>query len=142
MISFRWWKQPSNSRDSGDNELDNLIAEIGELTPEQRAAVARGLAMLWNAFLSRFNGLDGYLEAHSADRAAYLQELRSAVERMNQSEKLSSSRYSRAPSLMGVYLESLVRRDSTAAGREFGQAVATLIEQGDKLRAMQTKVGR
>jgi hypothetical protein len=141
MISLRLWKQTPNASDKREVEIRNSIAEIRDFTPEQRAAVARGLAMLWDAFLDRFNGLDGFLEADSADRAAYVQELRSAVERMNQSENLLRSRYSRAPGLMSAYLASLVRRDSTVVGREFGKAVATLIEQGDKLRALQTKVG-
>jgi hypothetical protein len=58
MISLRLRKQKPNAS-GGDLELRNLIAEIGAFTPEQRAATARGLAMLWDACLGRFGGLDG-----------------------------------------------------------------------------------
>ena len=137
MISLRRWKQKPNASEKGPHlELRNLIAEIGDFTPEQRAAVARGLAMLWDACLGRFGGLDGFLEADPVDRAAYLEELRSAVDRMNLNEALLRSRYALAPKLMVLYLELLLRGGGAAVAREFGQAVATLIEQGDKLRAL------
>ena len=67
MISLRRWKQKPNASEKGHLELRNLIAEIGDFTPEQRAAVARGLAMLWDACLGRFGGLDGFLEADPVD---------------------------------------------------------------------------
>ena len=135
MISLRLWKQKPNAS-GGDLELGNLIAEIGAFTPEQRAAAARGLAMLWDACLGRFGGLDGFLEADPVDRAAYLEDLRSAADRMKLNEALLRSRYALAPKLMVLYLESLLRGGGAAVAREFGQAVATLIEQGDKLRAL------
>ena len=136
MISLRRWKQKPNASDKGDLELRNLIADIGAFTPEQRAAVARGLAMLWDACLGRFGGLDGLLQADPVDRAAYLEELRSAADRMNLDEALLRSRYALAPKLMVFYLRSLLRGGGAAVAREFGQAVATLIEQGHKLRAL------
>ncbi len=136
MISLRLWKQKPNASTKGDVELRTLIAEIGDFTPEQRAAAARGLAMLWDACLGRFGGLDGLLQADPVDRAAYLEELRSAADRMNLNEALLRSRYALAPKLMVLYLESLLRGGGAAVAREFGQAVATLIEQGDKLRGL------
>jgi hypothetical protein len=109
VISLRLWKQKPNNASGGDLELGNLIAEIGAFTPEQRAAAARGLAMLWEACLGRFGGLDGFLEADPVDRAAYLEDLRSAADRMEVNEALLRSRYALAPKLMVLYLESLLR---------------------------------
>ena len=87
--------------------------------------------MLWEACLGRFGGLDGFLEADPVDRAAYLEDLRSAADRMEVNEALLRSRYALAPKLMVLYLESLLRGGGAAVAREFGQAVATLIEQGE-----------
>ena len=109
MISLRRWKRTPNAPHKSDLELRNLIAEIGDFTSEQRAAVARGLAMLWDACLGQFGGLDGFLEADPVDRAAYLEDLRSAADRMRLNEALLRSRYALAPKLMVLYLESLLR---------------------------------
>src|SRR5215211_8864333 len=136
MISLRRWKKTPKSPEEGQVELHILVDEIGNFTPEQQVAVARGLAMLWDACLGRFGGLDGLLQADPVDRAAYLEELRSAADRMKLNEALLRSRYALAPKLMVLYLESLLRGGGAAVAREFGQAVATLIEQGDKLRAL------
>jgi hypothetical protein len=136
MISLRRWKKTPKSPEEGQVELHILVDEIGNFTPEQQVAVARGLAMLWDACLGRFGGLDGFLQADPVDRSAYLEELRSAANRMKLNEALLRSRYALAPKLMVLYLESLLRGGGAAVAREFGQAVATLIEEGDKLRAL------
>jgi hypothetical protein len=136
MISLRRWKKTPKSPEEGQVELHILVDEIGNFTPEQQVAVARGLAMLWDACLDRFGGLDGFLQADPVDRSAYLEELRSAANRMKLNEALLRSRYALAPKLMVFYLESLLRGGGAAVAREFGQAVATLIEEGDKLRAL------
>ena len=82
MISLRRWKKTPKSPEEGQVELHILVDEIGNFTPEQQVAVARGLAMLWDACLGRFGGLDGFLQADPVDRSAYLEELRSAANRM------------------------------------------------------------
>jgi hypothetical protein len=125
------------TRKSGRNEspFGASLDLIARLDPAQRIAVARGLAMLWEAFVGRFGGLAGFIEADGAVQAAYFGEMRAAAEKMSKSNALVSSRYSLSPALMATYLEALARGDSTAAARQFGQAVIVMLEQGAKLRS-------
>jgi hypothetical protein len=128
------FKRRASSSAEEDAPAGRLLAEIGDLDTEQRVAVARGLALLWEAMRGRFGGLDGFLESSEAERAAYVRELQSAAERMIQSEALTLSRYALSPTLMALYLDGLVRRPETETAVRFGRAVAELIEQGTKLR--------
>ena len=117
--------------------LQALLTEIRQLNAEQTAGLARALAILWDRFVGRFGGLDSLLlQADAAERAAYFAELQSAADEMGKSEALMRSRYALSPRLMLAYLQALSRGDNTAAAREFGEAVATLIDQGGKLRAL------
>ena len=116
--------------------LQALLTEIRQLNSEQTVGLARALAILWDRFVGRFVGLDKLLQADAAERKAYFAELQSAADEMGKSEALVHSRYALSPRLMLAYLQALSRGDNTAAAREFGEAVATLIDQGGKLRAI------
>jgi hypothetical protein len=140
FLITRWRRQPARALvEDGSDRLEALLAEIGEFSAEQRSSVARGLAMLWEAFVGRFGGLDGFMDSDSADRSAYLQSLQSSVEKMNENEALVRSRYSVSPKLMSLYLDSLLRRDRTVVAQRFGLAIATMIDDGESLRALRTK---
>jgi hypothetical protein len=135
----RWRGEPARAPEEDRTaHLEALLAEIRDFTGEQRSSVSRGLAMLWEAFVGRFGGLDGFIQADSAARAAYLQSLQSSVDKMNENEALKRSRYSVSPKLMSLYLDSLLRRDRAVVARELALAVATMIEDGEKLRARRT----
>ena len=130
-MASKWFR----SGDDADPEsFEALLTEIRQLDAEQRAGLARGLNMLWHAFVGRFGGLDGFLRAGVVDRTGYLAELQSAADAMRKSEALVRSRYALSPRLMVLYLQALSRGDTTAVAREFARAVATLIDQGSKLR--------
>jgi hypothetical protein len=132
-MASKWFR----SGDDVDHEsFEALLTEIRQLDAEQRAGLARGLNMLWHAFVGRFGGLDGFLRAGVGDRTAYLAELQSAADEMRNSEALVRSRYALSPRLMVLYLQTWSRGDTTAVARKFGKAVATLIDQGRKLRGL------
>jgi hypothetical protein len=136
------WRKPPDVPDARSARLEALVAEIERLSVDQRAAVARGLAMLWQGFVAKFDGLDGFFERRFEERAEYLRELESGHETMSKSEALADSRYSLSPSLMSLYVEALSRRESAGISQKFGRAIAGLIEQGDELRALTTPVSR
>jgi hypothetical protein len=136
------WRKPPDFRDARTARLEELVAEIGRLSVDQRAAVARGLSMLWQSFIAKFDGLDGFFECRFEERAEYLRELESAHQTMGRSEALADSRYSLSPSLMSLYVEALSQRESAGISQKFGRAIAGLIEQGDELRALTTPVSR
>src|SRR5215217_3104264 len=88
------WRKPPHVPDARTARLEALITEIGRLSVDQRAAVARGLSMLWQGFIAKFDGLDGFFECGFEERAEYLRELEAAHETMSKSEALADSRYS------------------------------------------------
>jgi hypothetical protein len=130
---LRWFR---SGDDADPGSFEALLTEIRQLDAEQRAGLARGLNMLWDAFVGRFGGLAGFLRAGVVDRAAYLAELQSAADEMKKSEALVLSRYALSPKLMVLYLQALSRGDTTAVTRNFAQAAATLIDEGSKLRSL------
>ena len=91
--------------------------------------------MLWEGFLGRFAGPDSFASSPEAQRQAYFAELQAAAEEMGKNEALVRSRFSIAPALMVLYLEAVTMRDTSPTAREFGAAVASLIDEGRKLRA-------
>jgi hypothetical protein len=115
--------------------LESLTTELGSLTEEERGGVARGLAMLWDAFVGRFGGLDGFLSVDQQQRDGYVSELRSAVDRMSKVPALTASRYSLSPAVMLLYLERIASQDRSETARRFGNATAQLIERGRQLRS-------
>jgi hypothetical protein len=129
----------SVNRPTSTSQLEAALTDVEALSPEQRPAVARGLALLWEAFVGKFEGLDGFLSSSAENRATYLAELRSATDRMSGSEPLANTRYSVGPTLLMVYLEALARHDMTPAARDLGRSVAALINEGTKLRAVPAK---
>jgi hypothetical protein len=137
---LRWFRSrddadPAARAGGGEQSFEALLADIRQLNDQERAGLARGLNILWDAFVGRFGGLDGLLRADVVDRTAYLAELQSAADEMRKSEALMRSRYALSPHVMALYLQTLSRGHTSAVAREFGQLVATLIDQGRKLRA-------
>ena len=117
------WRKPPDVRDARTARLEALVAEIGRLSVDQRAAVARGLSMLWQGFIAKFDGLDGFFECRFEERAEYLRELESAHQTMGRSEALAGSRYSLSPSLMSLYVEALSRRESAGISQKGSTAL-------------------
>src|SRR5215217_2517545 len=75
------WRKPPHVPDARTARLEALVAEIGRLSVDERAAVARGLSMLWQGFIAKFDGLDGFFECRFEERAEYLRELESVFEK-------------------------------------------------------------
>lgn len=114
--------------------LEKLRIELEHFSDEQQTGAARGLAMLWDAFVGRYGGLDPFRNVGGEQRQAYLAELQQAADAMTANPALVKSRYAISPALMVLYLEALAGEDASEPARRFGEAVAALIDHGRALR--------
>jgi hypothetical protein len=121
--------------DARATPLERMRIELERFSEEQRVGVARGLALLWEAFVGQYGGLDGFSRLDGEQRQAYLGELQRAGDAMTANEALVRSRYAISPAVIVLYVETLAAQDKSESARKFGRAVATLIDMGRAVRA-------
>jgi hypothetical protein len=108
------------------------VVEAVDALPEQsRSEVAVWLALLWDAFLQQFGGLDGWLALDEAERGAYVDGLKGSAARIGGAGP--RGHLALAPALMARYASGFVGKPDAAAKAAADKAVA-LIELGRTLR--------
>ena len=73
--------QFAEHRDPVDEDCERLVADIEALGEPQKIELIQQVDRLWGSFLSRFGGIDGFLEASSEQRNAYYGQLKDFAER-------------------------------------------------------------
>ncbi len=110
-----------------------VVEKVDALPEQGRSEVAVGLALLWDAFLQQFGGLDGWLALDEAARRAYLDGLRGSAARMTGAGPGPRAHLALAPALMARYVSGFAARPDAGAKAAADRAV-TLIELGRTLR--------
>ncbi len=110
-----------------------LVEAVDALPEQSRSEVAVGLALLWDAFLQQFGGLDGWLALDEAERRAYVDGLKGSAARIGGAGSGARSHLGLAPALMARYASGFLGKPDDAAKAAADKAVA-LIELGRTLR--------
>lgn len=108
-----------------------IETDLAALAPDRRAKVALALAMLWQAFGQRFDGLDGFLAADRKTQDRYIEDLEALGWRIQRARDTAQAHYLIAVEAMAAYAAHLRDRHRPAAARpHLAALVARLIDEG------------
>jgi hypothetical protein len=116
-----------------DEECERLVADIDALSQEQKTELTQQVGKLWNSFVSRFDGVDGFLEAPSEQRNAYHGQLADFAERYDHLRG-TPQEYALLSVLATLRYTSLIGRNDISRGeKHLSTVVVDLINQARML---------
>lgn len=116
-----------------DEACETLISSVESLGKEQRDELARQVGKLWNAFVLRFNGIDGYLSSSDEERSEYRTQLSEFVRRYEGLQGTPQEHIHLSVSLVMHYTSLLGRSGLREAERRLSSTAASLVDRASTL---------
>ena len=121
--------------DDGTDPVLMILHEFERLDGGQQEKVARNLALLWNSFMSVFDGVSGFQAASAVDQQAYFEKLEAAAHRMEAARGTDAAFHYVTVELIRRYIGFLQIGSTDPKAVALARLVAPLIDRGHKLGA-------
>ena len=110
-----------------------VLSDFDSLSAEQKDAVAKNLARLWECFVDEFDGPSGFQASAPIEQAAYVSKLENAAKRMESFRDSEAGHHFVCVVLMQQYVSSFQLRSREPSAIRLSNHVAAQIDRGRRL---------